>query len=121
MQEAVTGEVHGGYGTPYGGMHKQILEMLGSPSKAIGRPQDLRYGIDTYEHQLVDQHNEKILAGLVLAVWKCSHQGTPVDHPHPKEAHAWKSWLHYMYCSDTIHGWMLRKASRCVTVPTAMK
>lgn len=81
MQEAVTVEIHGRYCALNGGMHPQIFEVLGSPSKAIGYPRDLRKGINTYECHIVDEHCESLLAALVVATTRpCGNTATK-DHP----------------------------------------
>ena len=120
MREALTAQLHGGSGPQfqYGGMHPQILEVLGDPSKALGCSRKL-WKVDDFTYTKPmrgqeDQPGRTKLAARVLTVWKDNHQGPLEEHPHPKEAFAWRAWLHYMYTADTIEGWTLREASRCV-------
>ena len=119
MREALTAQLHGGWGqnAQFGGMHPQIIEVLGEPSKALGCSKALPKQDFSYTKAMQDKEDKPgrtKLAERVLSVWQDSHQGPLEEHPYPKEAFAWRSWLHYMYCSDTIEGWTLREASRCV-------
>ena len=126
MREALTAQLHGGWGqnTQFGGMHPQIIQVLGEPSKALGsskanecKAQDFTAEFPKYTKAMTDKEDKPgrtKLAERVLSVWQDSYQGPLEEHPYPKEAFAWRSWLHYMYCSDTIEGWTLREASRCV-------
>ena len=87
MREALTAQLHGGWGqnTQFGGMHPQIIQVLGEPSKALGsskanecKAQDFTSEFPKYTKAMTDKEDKPgrtKLAERVLSVWQDSHQG----------------------------------------------